>query len=57
MTHVAKEPKLRSVVSSSMHLCAEKWVAIGHAVVYYARSVHAFRAGTKHRHYMKYLKL
>ena len=41
MTQVACEPKLRPVVRSFMH----PWVAIGCAVVYNARAVHAFNAG------------
>ena len=30
-----------------MHQCPENWVAIGHAVAYYARAAHAFSAGIK----------
>ena len=33
-----------------MHQCPGKWVAIGRAVVYYARAAHAFSAGIKCRH-------
>ena len=49
MTHVACESKLRSVVRSFMHQCPWNWVAIGHAVVYYA---HAFCAEMICRHCM-----
>ena len=31
-----------------MHQCPGNWVAIGHAVVYYARAAHAFSAGIKY---------
>ena len=31
-----------------MHQYPENWVAIGHAVVYYARAAHAFSAGIKY---------
>ena len=37
MTNVASESKLRSGVRLFMHPCTGNWVAIGHAVVYYAR--------------------
>ena len=30
-----------------MHPCPENWVAIGRAVVYYARAAHSFSAGIK----------
>ena len=30
-----------------MHQCPEIWIAIRHAVVYYARAAHAFNAGIK----------
>ena len=50
MTHVPCESKLRSVVRSSMPPCPWNMVAIGHAVVYYARYAHAFSAGIKCRH-------
>ena len=50
MTNVACETKLHSVVTSSMHPCLGNCVAIGHAVVYHARTAHAFRAGIKCRH-------
>ena len=30
-----------------MHQCPEHWVAIGHAVVYYARAAHALSEGIK----------
>ena len=48
-TYVACKSKLRSVVRSSMHPCLGNWVAIGRAVVYYARAAHTlqeFNAGT-----------
>ena len=32
------------------HPCSGNWVAIGRAVVYYSRAVHAFSAGIKCRH-------
>ena len=50
MTHVAWETKLYSVARSSMHSCLGNCVAIGRAVVYYARAAHAFSAGIKCRH-------
>ena len=50
MTHVVCESKLRIVVRSSMQLCPGKLVAIGHAVVYFAQTAHAFSAGIKCRH-------
>ena len=50
MTQVACKPKLRSVLRSSVHPCQVNWVAIGHAVVYYAQTAHAFSAGIKCRH-------
>ena len=50
MTHVACESKLLSVVMSSIHPCIVNWVAIGRAVVYYARATHTFSAGIKCRH-------
>ena len=50
MTHVPCESKLRSFVRSSMHLCPGNVVAIGRAVVYYARAAHTFSAGIKCRH-------
>ena len=50
MTHVACETKLRSFVRSSMHICPGNVVAIGRAVVYYARAAHIFSAGIKCRH-------
>ena len=34
-----------------MHACPGNLVAIRHAVVYYARAVHAFSAGIKCWHY------
>ena len=37
MTHIACETKLLSVVRSSIHSWPGNLVAIGHAVVYYAR--------------------
>ena len=33
-----------------MHPCPENWVAIGHAVAYFAQAAHAFSAGIKCRH-------
>ena len=50
MTHVACESKLRLDLRSSLNPCPENWVAIGRAVVYYARAVHALSAGIKRRH-------
>ena len=50
MTRIARESKLRSVLRSSMHPCPGDWVAIGRAVVYYARAAQAFSAGIKWRH-------
>ena len=35
-----------------MYPCPGNWVAIGHAVVYYARVAQAFSAGIKFRHCM-----
>ena len=50
MTHVAWESKLCSLVRPSMHPCPGNWIAIGRAVVYYARAAHSFSAGIKCRH-------
>ena len=50
MTHVACETKLHKVVTSSMHPCLGNCVATRHAVVYHARTAHAFSAGIKCRH-------
>ena len=47
MTHVACEPKLRSVAGLSIHPFPGNWVTTGHAVVYFARAAHAFNAGIK----------
>ena len=47
--HVACESKLRSVVMSSMHPCPGDRLAIGRAVVYYARDAHAFSAWIMHQ--------
>ena len=47
MTHLACKAKLRSVGNSSIHPCPENWVAMGHAVVYFAQAAHAFSAGIK----------
>ena len=47
MIHVACESKLTSVVRSSKHLCQRNRVAIGHAVVYWARAAKVFSAGIK----------
>ena len=53
MTHLACKSKLRlSYVMSYMHPCPGNWVAIGHVVVYFARSAHAFSAGIKCQHCM-----
>ena len=49
MTHVAFESKLRSFVRSSMHSYPGTWVALGYVVAYFARTAHAFSAGTKCR--------
>ena len=45
MPNVACESLLRAFVRTSMHPCPGNWVAIGCAVVYYARDAHAFSAG------------
>ena len=37
-----------------MHPCPGNWVAIGHAVVYFAQADHAFSAGIKCRHCMQH---
>ena len=50
IAHVVCESKLRSVVRSSTHPCPGKWLAIGRAVVYYARASHTFSAGMNCRH-------
>ena len=50
MTHVACESKLRPVARSSVQPCLGNWVAIRCAVLYYARSAHAYSAGIKCRH-------
>ena len=50
MTHVTCELKLRSIVRSSMNPCLGNWVAIGRAVVYYARAANAISAGINCRH-------
>ena len=52
MTLVACESKLLSVVRSSMYPCPGNWVAIGRAILYYARAAHAFSVGIKCLHYM-----
>ena len=52
MTHVASESKLRLVVRSSMYPCQGYWVAIGRAVMYYARDAQAVSAEIKYRHCM-----
>ena len=49
---VACDPKLRSVVRSSMHPCPRNWVAIGRMVVFYAQAANAFRVRIKCRHCM-----
>ena len=50
LTHVACELKLRSVERPSMYLCTGNLVAIGRAVVYYARVAHAFSARIRCQH-------
>ena len=50
MPHVAYKSNLRSVVRSSVHPCPGNWVAIGHAVVYYALADQAFSAGIRLLH-------
>ena len=50
MTHEACETKLRSVVRSSVHACPGNWVAIGRAVVYYARAARTFSAWIEYWH-------
>ena len=50
MTQEACESKLRSVLRSSMHPYPGNWVAIGHAVVYYAWAAREISAGIKCRH-------
>ena len=50
INHVVYESKLRRIVRSSMRLCPDNWVAIGRAVVFYARAAHACSAGIKCRH-------
>ena len=56
MTHIVCKAKIRTVVRSSMHLYLGHWVTIKRAVVYHARSAHAFSAGIKCRH-CTYVKL
>ena len=56
MTHVSCDSKLCSIVRSSMHSCPENWVAIRCAVVHYAWSAHAFSAGIKCRHCIRYIE-
>ena len=50
MTQVDCKSKVRLVIKSFLHPYPEKWEAIGHAVVYYARSAHTFSARIKCRH-------
>ena len=50
MTHVDCKSEVRSVIRSFLHQYPKKWVAIGHVVVYYARSAHRFSARIKCRH-------
>ena len=50
MAHVAYESMLRPVVRLFMHPCPGNRVVIGRAVVYYARTAHAYSAGIKCRH-------
>ena len=49
MTRVAGELKLRVREVRNLWSCScpENWIAIGRAVVYYARTAHAFSAGIK----------
>ena len=50
MTHVDCKSEVRLVIRSFLHPYPKKWVAIGHAVVYHARSAHRFSARIKCRH-------
>ena len=54
MANVACDLKLRSFVSSSIHLCPGNLVATGRAVVYNARAAHTFSAWIKCRHCISY---
>ena len=38
-----------------MHPCPGNWVAIGHAVVYYAQAAHTFSAGIECLYCMKHI--
>ena len=51
VTHVACKSKLRSVVRLSMYPCPGNWMAVGCAVVYYARTDHTLSAGIKCRNW------
>ena len=42
--------EIESRVSSSMHPCPEKWVAIGRSVMHYALAPHVFNTGIRCRH-------
>ena len=55
LTHEACESKERSAVRSSMQPCSGHWMAIGRAVVNYARAAHAFKAGIKCWHCRLYI--
>ena len=50
MTRVTCISKIHSFVRSSLHQGLGKWLAIGDAVVYYARAAHGFSAGIECRH-------
>ena len=50
ISHVSSGLKPHSVVRSSLHPCPDNRVAIGRAVVYYARAAHVFFAEIKCRH-------
>ena len=50
MTHVDCTSKVRLVIRSFLHPYPKTWVAIGHAIMYYARSAHIFSARIKCRH-------
>ena len=56
MAHVAFESMLRPFVRLFMHPCPGNRVAIGRAVLYYARTAHAYSAGIKCRHCMSSYK-
>ena len=58
MIHVACESMLCLVVRPSLHPCPGNWVTVWRAVMYRARTAHAFSAGIECRHcsrgYFKY---